>query len=239
MIRLLQLYLRAIEDLFPDEDDMITGYYGEVTADAVTKYQQMHDLTVNGAVIFETRKHINETLLALSCPESKYAPVLYDTVLTKKKGLSHKYVPPDLTAIETTYTGGQIVCVTDITAKAFKKMQTAAEEEGHLFQVTSGYRSPEIQQIILNFWLRVQGESAYDEVALPGHSEHQLGTTIDLTAESIEFAPVSEVLDTSLEWQWLSEYAQEYGFVLSYPDVEDEEREYAYEPWHWRYTGGE
>lgn len=41
------------------------------------------------------------------------------------------------------------------------------------------------------------------------------------------------------EYQWLSEHAAEYGFVLRYPEDKQEITGVEFKPWHWRYVGKE
>ena len=61
--------------------------------------------------------------------------------------------------------------------------------------------------------------------ARPGHSEHQLGTAIDLK------------LPTTAAIDWLGEHAFEYGFALSYPPGKQRLTGYRPEPWHMRFVG--
>ena len=63
--------------------------------------------------------------------------------------------------------------------------------------------------------------------ARPGHSEHQLGTAIDLR------------LPTTAAIDWLGEHAFEYGFALSYPPGKQRLTGYRPEPWHVRFVGRE
>ena len=63
--------------------------------------------------------------------------------------------------------------------------------------------------------------------ARPGHSEHQLGTAIDLR------------LPTSAAIDWLAEHAFEHGFALSYPKGKQRLTGYRPEPWHVRFVGRE
>ena len=68
--------------------------------------------------------------------------------------------------------------------------------------------------ITYNYWVTRSGLIEAERIsAKPGHSEHQLGTTIDITtsdvAEGIDFGDT----DVSL---WLADNSYKYGFVLSY-----------------------
>src|SRR6185503_17551751 len=69
--------------------------------------------------------------------------------------------------------------------------------------------------------------------ARPGHSEHQLGITID-------FAPAGKSVFVSEDvgaGKWLSKNAWKYGWLMSYPKGKRAVTCYQYEPWHYRYFG--
>ena len=76
------------------------------------------------------------------------------------------------------------------------------------------------------------GSGANQFSAEQGYSEHQLGTTVDLTTS--EVGELSVKLDATPAYQWLTANAYRYGFILSYPKGN---AFYQYEPWHWRFVG--
>lgn len=115
--------------------------------------------------------------------------------------------------------------------------QAAADEAGLDLRVRSAYRSYSTQCYTFNYWVENKGyEHALRHSAMPGRSEHQLGTAIDITAASINWE-LEEELAATVEGIWLAENAYRFGFGLSYPDGEEELTGYGYEPWHWRYIG--
>jgi D-alanyl-D-alanine carboxypeptidase len=102
-------------------------------------------------------------------------------------------------------------------------MSGDAGDAGTPFRVTSAFRS--YQQQVRTF-ASLESELGRDEAlrsaARPGHSEHQLGTTIDVAGGE----------------EWLAADAWRYGFVLSYPPEHSPETTcYKPEPWHFRYIG--
>ena len=111
--------------------------------------------------------------------------------------------------------------------------------------IISGYRSYYSQSIAWEKWNRLEPERAIQLSAPPGHSEHQLGTTVDFG--SPELAAI--VGDPDIEFhtyfyqtregEWLLEHAHEYGFTLSYSREAYELTGFYYEPWHYRYVGVE
>lgn len=108
-----------------------------------------------------------------------------------------------------------------------------AKKEGLNPLVISAYRSFDSQTNLKVYNKVTYGSNTANRfVAEQGYSEHQLGTTVDLTIPSIGNA--STAFDKTREYAWLQNNAYKYGFVLSYPKGN---AYYAYEPWHWRFVG--
>jgi D-alanyl-D-alanine carboxypeptidase len=112
-------------------------------------------------------------------------------------------------------------------------------------QIISGYRSYSAQAIARSKWFEKNPDSAAIVSAPPGHSEHQLGTTVDFgSPELAEIVGVEDIefhtyfFQTS-EGKWLEEHAHEYGFTMSYSREAFELTGLYYEPWHYRYIGPE
>ena len=73
-------------------------------------------------------------------------------------------------------------------------------------------------------------------MAKPGHSEHQLGTTVDLCG--LDPATVADpAFGLTREGQWLESNAARFGFRLSYTPQNTRQTGYVPEPWHYRYIG--
>lgn len=97
----------------------------------------------------------------------------------------------------------------------------AARAAGHVMKVSSAFR-PYDEQAALFRTTKEKGRAAR-----PGHSEHQLGTTIDLKL------PSTRAID------WLAAHVARHGFVLSYPPGKQRTTGYRPEPWHVRFVGAE
>jgi D-alanyl-D-alanine carboxypeptidase len=86
-----------------------------------------------------------------------------------------------------------------------------------------------------------EARSGYEQAlkfsARPGHSEHQLGTTVDFT--TAPGVPLSTRFGDSPAGKWLARNGWKYGFIMSYPEGKKKVSCYGYEPWHWRYFGRE
>jgi hypothetical protein len=104
---------------------------------------------------------------------------------------------------------------------ALQALLAAARSEGRAISADSGFRSYERQ---VELYL---GAAEIGRTARPGHSEHQIGTTMDFA-----YAEESDAA-------WLAERAPEFGFALSYPNHKQKVTGFRYEPWHLRYVGNE
>ena len=104
--------------------------------------------------------------------------------------------------------------------------------------VASAYRSYVEQWESYAYWTAYYGEGAGGMSAVPGTSEHQLGTAVDFTNSAAEYRLWWPFGDTTAS-AWLERNAPDYGYVLSYPPGFEEETGYNWEPWHYRYVGVE
>jgi D-alanyl-D-alanine carboxypeptidase len=120
---------------------------------------------------------------------------------------------------------------------ALVNLLRAAAEAQQTMVVVSAYRSYEEQALVYQGYVESVGQEQADrQSAKPGHSEHQLGTTVDLSVLNV---PLDEFGATT-QATWLAANAADYGFVISYPSVAAEaETGYMYEPWHIRWIGKE
>ena len=150
------------------------------------------------------------------------------------------YVPPDLVSVQqgNLFGGGQIrkIVIPDLRA-----MAAAAAAHGTPLGSWSAYRSYATQAKLFNIYAGWNGKryTNFDDAiqfsARPGHSEHQLGLTIDFTAKGLN----GMVSGTSAAGRWLAANAWKYGWLMSYPDGKQKTVCYSYEPWHYRYYGRE
>ena len=114
-------------------------------------------------------------------------------------------------------------------AAAYQEMKEAAAADGITLFIISGYRDYNTQMQLYLQEVAMYGEDQ-NTSAKPGHSEHQLGTTVDLNSLSQDFGETPE-------GQWLQQNAASFGFRMSYPAGMEAATGYAYEPWHWRWWG--
>lgn len=171
------------------------------------------------------------------------------TLVTLTYGLSRDYAPADLVDLNDylpqRITQGFPTQLRQVAVQPLVQMIAAMEAAGLRPQVLSGYRSYSAQALAWRKWRESHPDSAAIVSAPPGHSEHQLGTTVDFGSpelpdivgeEDVEFHTYFYL---TREGQWLLENAHEYGFTLSYPREAFEITGFYYEPWHYRYVGVE
>jgi D-alanyl-D-alanine carboxypeptidase len=159
-------------------------------------------------------------------------------VVDREHPLDPEFVPEGLVPIPARWNfDGRDVRLIEDAAEALDQMLVAAEEAGHEILVRSAYRSYATQQATFDFWVQQLGlERARRESAEAGLSEHQLGTTADLTAASVGWELIPAFGETA-EGRWLRANAARYGFALSYPEEGEPVTGYIFEPWHYRYIG--
>jgi len=114
------------------------------------------------------------------------------------------------------------------TGTAFVKMAAAAEKDGLLLIVDSGYRSASYQTEIIKRRLAdgEEPETILSFVAPPGYSEHETGRAVDLVPSDASFAETPA-------YRWMKANAAGFGFYESYPESTADS--IPWEPSHWLY----
>jgi zinc D-Ala-D-Ala carboxypeptidase len=148
--------------------------------------------------------------------------------------LNEHYIPAKLKDIDSKY-------LTDSTKKIqihgevltdLENMIEDAKDDDVIITVSSGYRSFETQSTLKSGYTITYGAGTANQFSADqGYSEHQLGTTVDLTTPGVGLTISFEKTEA---FEWLTENAYRYGFTLSYPKGN---AYYQYEPWHWRFVG--
>jgi D-alanyl-D-alanine carboxypeptidase len=161
------------------------------------------------------------------------------SILDTYSRLATTYAPGDLRS--TAYAGlngGQ--SVRTLVIPDLRALAAAARSAGARLAVQSAYRSYTTQAYTFRSWVGAYGYAAALLVsARPGHSEHQLGTTIDFKSYGAAAPWYYGDWATTKSGAWLKSNAWKYGFVMSYPKGKTSLTCYGYEPWHYRYVGRE
>lgn len=159
-------------------------------------------------------------------------------LLNKKIRLPASYAPNDLVSLVGSVAAASGSSLRREAALALIDLVNNAKAEGKNLSVVSAYRSYSQQVAVFNGWASSAGlKSAESFSARPGHSQHQLGTTVDFGVDGQ--SNFNESFGTTAEGLWLVSNAYKYGFVISYPKGKETVTGYSYEPWHYRYIGRE
>jgi zinc D-Ala-D-Ala carboxypeptidase len=156
--------------------------------------------------------------------------------------LGRRYRPPDLVSVRDSGVAGsgyvRAVAIDDLRA-----MARAAEDNGTPLVSWSAYRGYRQQVELFNGYAGWTGseytnfDNAVTFSARPGHSEHQLGLTIDFVA--VGDTGLTSNWDETPTGAWMAENAWKFGWLMSYPKGKKELTCYSFEPWHYRYVGRE
>ena len=121
-----------------------------------------------------------------------------------------------------------------------RAMTAAARAAGARIAVQSAYRSFAMQRSTFGYWVGLLGYThAIVGSARPGHSEHQLGTVLDVKSYGggVPWSYRGFDWATTRAGAWMARNAWKYGFIMSYPRGKQATVCYGYEPWHYRYVG--
>ncbi|MEX0784668.1 MAG: M15 family metallopeptidase [Dehalococcoidia bacterium] len=156
--------------------------------------------------------------------------------LDKTHRLTQDCVPQDLEALPAEIVASAGQRLRKDAAAAYKELFAAAQKDGYTIVAASAYRNYQEQVSAYSSHVNRGGQAYADRVsARPGHSEHQLGTTTDVTSVSAGYG--LESFEGTPEAAWLAEHSWEHGFIVSYPDGKESITGYVYEPWHIRWLG--
>lgn len=167
----------------------------------------------------------------------------YITLVNVDHKLASDYIPPDLTNVTNTRKDGRSTQqLREYAAKAleafFIEMKACGVTD---VSVTSGYRSYDYQVQLFEQRVAMYPSLSREDaeakaatvVAIPGSSEHQSGLCIDmhnLASADVKFGQTAS-------FEWVSQNAHKFGFILRFPEDKVAITGISYEPWHYRYVG--
>jgi len=207
-----------VANLLEDNNELISSLDQE--KEKVDSIQGKVTELTNSVVTLEKLTNTDTELL------QKYSRVYF---------LNEHYIPEDLVSIDKDllYRKKDSATIHRQVASNLKRMIQDAKEVDISLEVVSAYRSFDEQTTLKSNYLFSYGEGANQFSADQGYSEHQLGTTVDLTSLE-ENNPLTTGFARTVAYEWLTNNAYKYGFVLSYPENNSY---YQFEPWHWRFVG--
>lgn len=187
--------------------------------------------------LIEAKKQ--EKTSSSNCPEPKkdYENMMM-LPLGQKIGLEDTtYTPSDLQELNTASSTKAGICLIKEAGDSFEEMVAQAKKDGYDIKASSGFRSYTYQKNLLSNAIKNGNTNAKVAIAKAGHSEHQLGTAVDITGQSIQYDSASQRFNKTKEAKWVEKNASEYGFIMSYQKGKEDITGYMYEPWHYRYVG--
>lgn len=161
-------------------------------------------------------------------------------VVTQQFGLPESYSPPDLVSLSDYFSTAVTVGI-ESTVRAglidpLQQLIAAMHAAGLEPSILSGYRSYSEQYLAWKWWNSQYPERVAIMSARAGHSEHQLGATVDFGSPALNHLFHVDFAGTP-EGEWLAANAHRYGFTMSYPANAYDVTGFKYEPWHYRYVG--
>jgi D-alanyl-D-alanine carboxypeptidase len=172
---------------------------------------------------------------ATTAPSPRSAEPIDREPVGAERTLDPGYVPGDLAEVPVPPATRPGIRLRAPARRALVEMVEAAHKDGVDLRVVSGYRSYAYQERLYD---RAVAKYGADQqwVAVPGQSEHQLGTAVDLADAALQ-----HVLDPSFaetdEGRWVTAHASEFGFTISYTEANAAAQGIRPEPWHVRYVG--
>ncbi|MEN8907421.1 MAG: M15 family metallopeptidase [Clostridiales bacterium] len=165
-------------------------------------------------------------------------------LINKNNSLNSKYIPKDLSTIDSKFTTGSLKIRKIVLGHITKLFEEANKDNINTLKINSAYRSYDLQNTLFNNKLAQQkkiysdNKEAYNKasqvVAIPGTSEHQAGIALDLSTKSLNYTLVEDFSNTP-EGNWLDDNCWKFGFVVRYPKSKTNITTIIYEPWHIRF----
>lgn len=158
-------------------------------------------------------------------------------VVNKARGLAPiDYAPADLTYPDVPNINHQPMRA-ETAAALVAMFQAGRSEAGLSFSVQSAYRSYESQTRVYQDDKARHGQAFADtDTARPGHSEHQTGLAVDISAVPAKCS-LEACFGETPHGRWLAANAWRFGFLLRYTADKVPVTGFTYEPWHFRYVG--
>lgn len=173
----------------------------------------------------------DKTALSVDDPASLWVVVNKPRALTPLG-----YAPADLTYPDVVYVNQQPM--RQATAAGLVSMFQAGKAEAGLdFSVQSAYRPFDSQTRVYDEDVAAHGQAYADtDTARPGHSEHQTGLAVDISAVPAQCS-LDACFGETAQGRWLAANDWRFGFILRYPADKVAVTGFTYEPWHFRYVG--
>lgn len=134
----------------------------------------------------------------------------------------------------------QVTEFTYVTESGREKVAEYNTDTGMVLYLKSGYRSYGTQSTTYANYLARNNNVDDGYVAKPGASEHQTGICADILNDDYAGRPtMTQDFKWTPEAQWMKANCADFGFILRFTEDKEDVTGIKFEPWHFRYVGGE
>lgn len=203
------------------------AYYDQTKQERYRAYAALHSELSIEDIVWRVNAELDHDFYTDILPVED--PTAMPVIVNKYHQLPASYVPDDLVPLPS----GKLA--TKDTCEAYRRMAADARKEGLGLYAASAYRSYEVQERLYNNYLKRDGGNVAlvdTYSARPGHSEHQTGRAIDLSAASGSL----NGFGSTPEAAWVKKNCYKYGFIVRYQQDIVALTGYKYEPWHITYV---
>lgn len=225
------------KEIYVAKADEVTNTVNDNQRDEEKTEQKQEQVEEKYPINYVSKPTFYQNVITVSNPDSMLV------LVNKNYALSEDYEPSDLVlpnVLSTSYNPNQNIYLRKEAAIHLEQLFYAAQNEAGLTLLArSGYRSYQTQISLYDRYVSQNGTEKADTFsARAGHSEHQTGLAMDVTADSVNRQLVTD-FGLTPEGIWLKENAHRFGYIIRYLEGREDETGYQYEPWHIRYVGVE
>ena len=225
------------KEIYVAKADEVTNTVNDNQRDEEKTEQKQEQVEEKHPINYVSKPMFYQNVITVSNPDSMLV------LVNKNYALSEDYEPSDLVlpnVLSTGYNPNQNIYLRKEAAIHLEQLFYAAQNEAGLTLLArSGYRSYQTQISLYDRYVSQNGTEKADTFsARAGHSEHQTGLAMDVTADSVNRQLVTD-FGLTPEGIWLKENAHRFGYIIRYLEGREDETGYQYEPWHIRYVGVE
>lgn len=227
-----EIYLTSNDPKLQFEDSILTVDLTEISQD----YLVNAEFVDNNNRKFQQYLFVDKPIDKPELEECSYSQIvdIKKALVDKNNCINDDSIP--LTKLVKLEYNAQIFRVHEEVHKDLVRLLKDAENDSLKLEINSAFRDIQEQQDLHELFKNIYGTNIGSKLsATPEQSEHHLGTAIDFgsgTSNSPRF-------EESMEYLWIRENGWKYGFVMSYPEYNQLDGDYMFEPWHWRYVGVE
>ena len=206
------------------------NFYKEEKLEEYKNYKLKYPTLLTKDIILRVNMGLNHSFYTETKEVKEFNLLM---LVNKYNYVTSEFVPDNLVLVEE-YAKNEMYLNKEC-HDAFINMASHASEEGYNIRAISTYRTIEYQENLYNNYVKSDGVIKADTYsARPGYSEHHTGLAIDVDNKVTSYND----FESTKEFTWMMENAYKYGFILRYPK-DSTITGYIYEPWHFRYVGGD